>query len=364
MTELKRTPLYDEHKKLKGRLVPFAGWEMPVQYSGVIDEHMTVRENVGLFDVSHMGEFEIKGKKAFDFLNRVTTNNVAKLEDGGCQYTLLCYENGTVVDDLILGRIAENHYMVVVNASNIEKDFSWLTKQNAEGAELTNVSDDYALIAVQGPKSPELVADVLKEDLASLKYYTFKKADSTQTDVTIFRTGYTGEDGFELMVSTDQAAQLWQQLVIQGEKYGVKPCGLGARDTLRLEVAYSLYGHEINSEINALEANLGWVVKLKKGDFIGREALQKIKDAGVTRKIVGFEMTEAGIGRDGCPVFVGDNQIGYVTSGTHAPLLKKAVGIALVDVNYKELGTEILIDIRGKKKKAIVQKTPFYTRGA
>ncbi|MBU0505563.1 MAG: glycine cleavage system aminomethyltransferase GcvT [bacterium] len=364
MSELKRTPLYDEHKKLNGRIVPFAGWEMPVQYSGVIDEHMAVRKNVGLFDVSHMGEFEITGDKALDYLNRVTTNNVAKLEDGGCQYTLLCYENGTVVDDLILSRVAKNHYIAIVNAANLEKDFAWLEKQNSEGATLKNVSDDYALIAVQGPKSPALVAKVFNQDFTSLKYYNCTEASIGDANVKVFRTGYTGEDGFELMVEAKHACTLWQQLLVVGADYGVKPCGLGARDTLRLEVAYSLYGHEINSEINALEANLGWVVKLQKGDFIGREALQSIKDQGVTRKIVGFEMAEAGIGRDGCPVFVGDKQIGYVTSGTHAPLLKKAVGIALIDVNYKDVGTEILIDIRGKKKKAVVQKTPFYNRCA
>ncbi len=362
MSKLRKTPLYEEHKKLKARLVPFAGWEMPVQYSGVIQEHEAVRTKVGVFDVSHMGEFFISGKRAEEYLNRVTTNNVTKLEDGTCQYTLLCYENGTVVDDLILSRVSPTEYIAVVNAANLQKDLKWLMDQNKEGVEIIDRSDEFAMLAIQGPNSEKLVSKIYNSDFSSLKYYNFSQPEYHGAPSYVMRTGYTGESGFEVMVPVSKACELWQDVMTLGQEFGIQPVGLGARDTLRLEVAYSLYGHEISDQICPLEASLGWVIKLKKGDFIGREALQKVKDEGLKRKVVGFELTEPGIGRDGCDVYVGDQKIGYVTSGTFSPSLKKSIGLALIDISHVEIDKEIELDIRGRRKKAIIVKTPFYKK--
>jgi len=362
MDNLKRTPLYDEHLALKGRMVPFGGWEMPVQYAGVIAEHNCVRTKVGLFDVSHMGEFFISGPKARDYLNRVTTNDVEKLSDGRCQYTLLCYDNGTVVDDLIISQISSDHYLVVANASNIQKDFEWLTQQNQEGVDLKNSSDEKALLAVQGPSSLNLIHNVFGQDFTDLKYYHFKTFTHEGVSLYISRTGYTGEDGFEIMIPEDHAVTYWKKILDQGQEFGIQPIGLAARDTLRLEAAFSLYGHEISDKINPLEARLGWVVKLDKNDFIGKEVLVKIKSEGVQRKVVGFHLSESGIARDGYPVYQGQELVGQVTSGTHSPSLKKSIGLALVQKEFSNEGQEILIDIRNKKKKAVVVKTPFYKR--
>ncbi|EKD51103.1 MAG: hypothetical protein ACD_62C00348G0009 [uncultured bacterium] len=358
MPELLRTPLYDEHKKLGARLVPFAGWEMPVQYSGVIGEHQAVRTRVGMFDVSHMGEFFITGDRAEEFLNRVTTNDVTKLTDGACQYTLLCYENGTVVDDLIVSRVSVNSFIAVVNASNIQKDFDWLVSQNKEGVSLVDKTREFGLIAVQGPKSQSVVNDILKADFSGLLYYHFRESSFLGHNIFVMRTGYTGEDGFELMVPSAKTPDLWRELLARD----VQPVGLGARDTLRLEVAYSLYGHEISDRIYPLEANLGWIIKLKKGPFVGSAVLNQLKDSGLQRKVVGFEMLDPGIARADCGVFLGDEQVGYVTSGTHSPSLKKSIGLALVKTGWTQIGTEFLVDIRGQKKKAVVVKTPFYVR--
>lgn len=361
MTQLKRTSLYDQHLKLKARMVPFGGWDMPVQYSGVIQEHEAVRTKVGLFDVSHMGEFLIEGPEARTFLQHVTTNDVEKLYDGRCQYTILCYDNGTVVDDLIISQIDATHYIAVVNASNIQKDFDWLKKQNRFNCQLTNVSDEFSLIAVQGPNAEKLVQRLVADSIAELKYYHFRKSNYKAHDVRVFRTGYTGEDGFELMIPNIAAAELWNDLLKQGEDLGVQPIGLGARDTLRLEAAYSLYGHEINDSICPIEAKLGWVISFDKSDYIGKAALLADKE-NPKRLLYGFEMIDAGIARDGYPVKAKSGQMGFVTSGTHSPTLKKSIGLALIgDVGLK-LGDEIEIDVRGKLKKARLVKTPFYKR--
>lgn len=363
-TNLKKTVLNDEHRALKARMVPFGGWDMPVQYSGVMAEHEAVRTRVGLFDVSHMGEFIVTGPQAKAFLNRVTTNDLSKLYDGRCQYGMLCYPNGTVVDDLIISQLAPERFLVVVNASNIQKDFDWMALNNREKVDLENISDLMGLIAIQGPKAALVVEEMFGKSFADLKYYHICEIEHEGHSLFVSRTGYTGEDGFEVMMPTSQAVALWRRALEVGAKHGIAPVGLGARDTLRLEAAYSLYGHEINDTILPLEAGLGWVVALGKGDFVGRDALVKGKEAGLKRHLRGFEMTEAGIAREGSAVFSGGKRIGHVTSGTHSPTLKKALGLVLVDAHHAAIGSEIEIDIRGKMKKARLIKTPFYKRPA
>jgi aminomethyltransferase len=364
---LKRTPLYEDHLKLKGRMVPFAGYEMPVQYSGVIAEHEAVRKAVGLFDVSHMGEFWVTGAGAKAWLNRMTTNDMDKLFDGRCQYNLLCYENGTVVDDIIVSQVSADAFLIVVNASNADKDFAWLQKHKPADVELQNIGDEFSLVAVQGPNSPELMKRVFNRDFSALKYYHFEilpEAGAAPLAGTfVSRTGYTGEDGFEVLVPNSKAVKLWNDLLAKGTDLGVLPTGLGARDTLRLEAAYSLYGHEISDAITGLEAGLGWVIKPDKGEFIGREALAREKAEGSKRKLVGFEMTESAIARDGAEAYDGSGaKIGRVTSGTHSPTLKKAIGLALIDAPSAVVGNKFELDIRGKRKKAVVVEKPFYKK--
>lgn len=362
MTSLKKTPLSEEHKVLKARLVPFGGWEMPVQYSGVLEEHECVRQRVGVFDVSHMGEFYVTGSGAKKFLNFVTTNDVDKMYDGRCQYSLLCYENGTVVDDLIVNQIGPNHFLLVVNASNIEKDFEWLIKHKPADVEIYNASDETALFAIQGPKSPQVIQAIFDKDFSDLKYYHFTAVKYQGADAFLLRTGYTGEDGFELMVPKKFAVTAWREILAKGLAFGILPIGLGARDTLRIEASFSLYGHEINDQINALEANLGWVVKFNKQDFLGKAKLLQVKEQGPKRKIVGFEMIDAGIARDGFKIFVNDKNCGHVTTGTHSPTLNKAIGMALISAEHAVPGNEFFIDVRGKLKKAKIVTTPFYNK--
>lgn len=355
---LKSTPLHEDHLALKARMVPFGGWDMPVQYTGVLAEHAAVRERVGLFDVSHMGEFLVVGKGAAAFLNQMTVNDVSKMVDGRCQYNVMCDETGCAVDDIIVMRESESRYLVVVNASNIEKDFAWLTRHKPDGVSLTNESEAWALLAVQGPQSSKVIAQVMGQDFSNLRYYHFKKLNWQGYEVILSRTGYTGEDGFEIFVPVKGAVAAWQAFL----KAGATPAGLAARDTLRLEAAYPLYGHELTSSISPLEAGLGWVVKLDKGDFVGRSVLAKQKQEGLKRRLVGFNMTEAGIAREGCPVYSEAGEpIGFVTSGTHSPTLKLAIGMALLE--YGVAGN-ILIEIRGQKKKAKTVPTPFYKGSA
>ncbi len=370
--QLKRTPLHSDHLKLKARMVPFGGWDMPVQYSGLMQEHEAVRTQAGLFDVSHMGEFLVHGVGALAFLQSLLTNDIAKIAVGGCQYTLMCYENGTVVDDLIVSCVAPNFYFLVVNAGNIDKDFDWLKKHKpASGVTLENISDAYSLIALQGPKAEKILDAFFGQSFAALKYYNFQNIGSSTAFVgeqklnttLVSRTGYTGEDGFEILVPNSKASSTWTRLLQVGQNYGLIPAGLGARDTLRLESAYSLYGHEINDSITGLEAKLGWVIKFDKTDFIGKEKLLSEKNAGSTRKIMGFELTENAIARDGYKIFANSGEeVGYVTSGTHSPTLKKSIGLALIRTEVAELGNELKVDVRGKNKTIKLVKAPFYKR--
>lgn len=359
-----KTPLYDEHKKLGGRIVDFAGWEMPIQYTGIIDEHTAVRTSAGLFDVSHMGEIEFEGPDALSCVDYLTVNNVQTLTDGQAQYSILLNERGTVVDDIILYRFKPDRFIMVVNASNVEKDFKWIVSNKKGNVKITNRSADYALIAFQGPKAPSVLKGLTDIDLENLPTFHFRRGTVCgQKDCIVARTGYTGEDGFEIFSSPSSAPLVWQGLLEKGKPLGVVPVGLGARDTLRLEMKYSLYGHEITDETNPLEAGLGWVVKLDKpSDFIGRDALLKVKNEGLKRKLVGFKMIERGIPRTGCDIMNNHDKIGFVTSGTMSPSLKEAIGIGYVPLEFSKEGHKIWVDIRGGHRQAIVVKTPFYKR--
>jgi len=365
---LKRTPLYELHLKLGARMVPFGGWEMPVQYTGVIEEHRAVRQAAGLFDVSHMGEFEVSGPQALDLIQLVSTNNAAKLAVGDVQYSLMCYENGNVVDDILVYRLGEHRYWLVVNAGNTRKDWEWITtareRAGLRNLELVNRSDEIALLALQGPKAAEILQPLAPGAVLSEMAPFTLKAGVTVAGVptlVLSRTGYTGEDGFEIYVKSEDAAALWEALLEAGEEEGLLPCGLGARDTLRFEAKLPLYGHEISEQHNPLEAGLGFAVKLKKGvDFIGRDALAKQKEQGLTRKLVGIEMIDRGIPRQGYPVAVNGQTVGEVTTGSFSPTLEKNIGLAYVPVAYSAVGTEVEVIIRGRALKARVVETPFY----
>jgi aminomethyltransferase len=367
MENLKKTPLNQAHRDLGGKMVDFGGWDMPVQYpAGVIAEHLRTREHAGLFDVSHMGEFWVEGADAIAFVNRLTTNDVTKLVDGQAHYSALTYENGTVVDDLLVYRFDQDKLLLVVNASTTDKDWDWITSHTAdENITLTNASADYCQIAVQGKDALGILQELTDTPLSEIKYYHFTTGKVDDVEAIISRTGYTGEDGFEVYAAAERAEQLWNKFLEignYGDDRGILPCGLAARNTLRLEAAMSLYGHELSDEITPLEANLGWICKLNKGDFIGREALVRQKEEGLKRKLVGFEMIDKGIARDGYDVYVGDEKAGYVTSGSPAPFLKKNIGLAFVPAELATAGQEIKIDIRGKQAAAQIVPTPFYKR--
>lgn len=362
-TSLKRTPLYEQHCRLGARLVEFGGWEMPVQYSGILDEHRAVRTRAGLFDVSHMGEFRAEGAGALDFLQRLVPNDVARLALNQALYTQLCQPDGGVVDDLLIYHLAENAYMLVVNAGNIEKDFAWIQQQSAdfEGV-LTNVSAETALLALQGPAALAILQPLTRVELAPLGYYHCASGLVSRATCLISRTGYTGEDGFELYCPAGQVVELWQDLLEAGKEQGLLPTGLGARDTLRLEAAYCLYDHELTAQINPLEAGLGWTVKLAKGDFIGHDALAKIKADGVRRKLVGVELTERGVARGGYAIYDGERQIGALTSGAPSPTLNKNIGLGYVESALAQAGKSVQIDIRGRRTAAQIVALPFYKR--
>ena len=365
-TNLKKTPLNKAHRELGGKMVDFGGWDMPVQYTaGVIGEHLRTRRHSGLFDVSHMGEFFVEGEDAIKFVDKLTTNDVTKLVDGQAHYSAFTYENGTVVDDLLVYRYDEGKLLLVVNAGTTEKDWDWITSHVAdENITLTNASADYCQIAVQGKDAIGIVQKLTDENLEEIKYYHFTVGKVDGVDAIISRTGYTGEDGFEIYANKDYAEQLWNKFLEvgnYGDENGILPCGLAARNTLRLESAMSLYGHEISDEITPLEANLGWICKLKT-EFIGRDALVKQKEKGLTRKLVGFEMIDKGIARDGFDVYIDDVKVGTVTSGSPAPYLKKNIGLAFVPTEFANLGQEIKIDVRGKHSTAVIVPTPFYKR--
>lgn len=366
--KLKQTPLNKVHRELGGRMVDFGGWDMPVQYpAGVIEEHMRCRTAAGLFDVSHMGEIWVGGPDAIDFVNRLTTNDVRKLATGQAHYSALTRENGGVVDDLLVYKFAEEKLLLVVNAGTTEKDWDWITSHKTadDNLHLTNASDDFCQIAVQGPDATALVQKLTETDLSAIKYYHFVEGWVDDVESIISRTGYTGEDGFEVYAAPQFAERLWNKFLKTGN-YGspdcILPCGLAARNTLRLESAMSLYGHELDDDITPLEAGLGWITKLDKGDFIGSAALAKQKETGLTRKIAGFEMTEPGIARDGFDIYVGETKVGTVTSGSPAPFLKKNIGLAFLPPEFANAGQEIKIDVRGKRLNAQVVPTPFYKR--
>lgn len=368
---LKRTALFEEHQKLGGRLIDFGGWELPVQYSGVMDEHLACRSGAGLFDVSHMGEVTVEGPGAEAFLNHLITNNVSKMAVGQAQYTVMCRENGGIVDDLIIYRRTLDTYLVVVNASNTEKDFSWMQEVAAKFRpgkpefKLSNESAHYSQIAIQGRTAEKILQTLTQVPLSSIRYYTFAEgALCGDIPAIIARTGYTGEDGFEVYVAWEKGPAVWQALLEAGKPHGLKPCGLGARDTLRLEMKYPLYGHELSDETHPLEAGLGWVTKLDKSDFVGKAALVAAKEKGLTRSLIGFKMLERGIPRQGYSVYSGDGAqaLGTVTSGTQSPSLSQAVGVAYVPPSHSAVGTRITIDIRGAKIPAEVVPTPFYKR--
>ena len=348
-------------------MVDFGGWDMPVQYpAGVIEEHMRTRTASGLFDVSHMGEIWVEGVDAIDFVNRLTTNDVTKLVDGQAQYSALTNNKGGVVDDLLVYRFDCDKLLLVVNAGTTDKDWDWVTSHKGdENVTLTNASADYCQIAVQGPDALKILQQLTETSLDEIKYYHFTTGKVDGVEPIISRTGYTGEDGFEVYADAKYAEQLWNKLLETGgfgSENGILPCGLAARNTLRLESGMSLYGHELSDKITPLEANLGWITKLQKGPFTGSEALQKEKETGVTRRLAGFEMIDKGIARDDYEVYAGGEKVGYVTSGSPAPFLKKNIGFALVLTEYSNVGQEIEIDVRGKRLAAKVVPTPFYKR--
>jgi aminomethyltransferase len=365
MASLKRTPLYPSHAELGAKLVDFAGWEMPVQYAGVIDEHRAVRTAAGMFDVSHMGEVRVRGAGAEGFLQRITPNDVAKLVPGRAHYSGLLTDRGTYIDDLLIYRLAADDFLVVVNASNADRDFAWMADKAAGSpdVEVTNESDRYALIALQGPKALEILKPLATPgtpEVAELRYYGFLQGEVAGRPAIISRTGYTGEDGVELYLAPEDAPEVWRRLL----EAGVKPAGLGARDTLRLEAAMALYGHEIDETTTPFEAGLAWVVKLDKGEFLGREALQAQRAAGPDRKLVGFEVQGRGIARQGHTVLSeeGGEVVGAVTSGTWSPTFEKALGMAYVPVAMSAPGTPLTLDVRGKAVPAVVVDVPFYRR--
>jgi aminomethyltransferase len=360
MAELKRTPLYEQHLKSKARMVPFAGWEMPVQYVGLKDEHMNVRTNVGLFDVSHMGEIFFRGPEAVESLDFMTTNAVSKLEEGKAHYSLIPNEHGGIVDDIIIYCLKKNQeYLVCVNASNIEKDYAHFLKYN-RGADIENESENWSQIAVQGPKAFQLLERVIGLKDSSIGSFEIKKLKFAGHEILVARTGYTGEDGVEIFVPNAGAPKLWEELLTKGEDLKVMPIGLGARDTLRTEVKFPLYGHEIDDTTSPYEAMLGWVVKLDKEEFMGKGHMERVKQAGITQKLIGLVLQDKGIPRDGYEIFLENGEkVGKVTSGTMSPTTGEGIAIAYVKSNYTEIGTPLWIDIRGRKAKAKVVKTPF-----
>ncbi|MDT3403345.1 glycine cleavage system aminomethyltransferase GcvT [Mucilaginibacter terrae] len=357
---MKNTALTEVHIREGAKMVPFAGYNMPVQYAGINSEHETVRKAVGVFDVSHMGEFILKGDKALDLIQQVTSNDASKLYDGKVQYSCLPNEDGGIVDDLLVYRIDDKTYMLVVNASNIEKDWNWISKYNTYGVEMKDISDRTSLLAIQGPKATEALQSLTDIDLGSMEYYTFKKGKFAGVDnVVVSATGYTGAGGFEIYFDNEHAEEIWAAVFKAGEPFGIKPIGLGARDTLRLEMGFCLYGNDIDDTTSPLEAGLGWITKFSK-PFTNSEALQQQKQQGISKKLVGFEMTERGIPRHDYEIVDADgNNIGRVTSGTQSPSLQKAIGLGYVNQALAKEGSEIFIKIRDNKVKAQVVKLPF-----
>ena len=364
-TTLKRTPLYETHKALGARLVEFGGWEMPVQYSSIIEEHRAVRERAGLFDVSHMGEFRVEGPGALAFLQYLVPNDVSRLTDYQALYSQICRPDGGTLDDLLIYRHTQTHFMVVVNAGTMPKDWGWFSQHAAsrDDVAIANISDETALLALQGPLAPQLLQPLTETPLSEIVYYHFRPGTVAGTDCLISRTGYTGEDGFEMYCAAEAAVPLWNTLLNAGKPSGLLPAGLGARDTLRLEAGYCLYDHELTESITPLEAGLGWTVKLNKGvDFIGKQALEAEKANGLRQKLVGIELRDRGVPRAGYAIEKDGQRIGAVTSGTMCPTLGRAAAMGYVPPAFAQVGTEIIVDVRGKPLPAVIVPLPFYKR--
>ncbi len=360
---MKKTPLYENHCKLGGKIIDFNGWALPVQYMGIIEEHRHVREAAGVFDVSHMGEITVKGHDAEKFIQKLITNDIQKTKDFRILYSPMCYPDGGVVDDLLIYKYSSQFYLLIVNAGNTEKDFEWIIK-NLEGqVEVENISDYYAQLALQGPKAEEILQRLVDIPLRDIRFFNFSpEVEICGTKAIISRSGYTGEDGFEIYIKSEYVSQLWDTLLREGKEYGLVPAGLGARDTLRFEVALTLYGHEISKDITPLEAGIGRFVKLDKDDFIGKSELLKQKSQGVKRKLIGFEMIDRGIPRNNYDILVNNKKIGFVTSGSYSPSLEKNIGMALVESEFTDIGLNIEIVVRNRALKAKIVEMPFYSK--
>ncbi|MDP1677644.1 MAG: glycine cleavage system aminomethyltransferase GcvT [Bacteroidota bacterium] len=356
---MKRTPFYEIHKKAGAKIVPFAGYEMPVLYAGIMEEHKAVRNAVGVFDVSHMGEFYAKGTNALSFLQSITVNDVSKLTPGKAQYSAMCFDDGGIVDDLLIYMLAEHSYLIVVNASNIEKDWDWMKKHCLSDVIFENKSDETALLAIQGPKSLETMQKLTSSNLSAIPYYNFVKGSVAGIEMIISRTGYTGELGFEIYFNIAHAEKIWNAIFDAGKEFGITPIGLGARDTLRLEMGYCLYGNDIDQTTNPIEANLGWITKLNKGTFVAKQILEKTKTDGPKRKLVGMMLSDKAVPRHGYPLVANGENIGVVTSGTFSPSLEKGIAMGYVNVPHTEIGSKISIDVRGKMVEATVVALPF-----
>jgi aminomethyltransferase len=359
---MKKTPLNEAHKRLGARMVDFVGWEMPVQYESALQEHQAVRAAVGLFDVSHMGRVRFKGKQALDVIQKVTCNDAARLADGQAQYSALMTESGGFIDDIVVHRLTQEEFLICVNASNRDRDVRWFLDHRSGDVEISDESEATAQIAVQGPKALEILQTMTATQLAEIKYYWFRTGAVEGAPCLIARTGYTGEDGFELYLPAEAAEPVWNRILERGASLGARPAGLAARNTLRLEMRYPLYGNDIDETTSPWEAGLDWIVKLAKGDFVGKPALEAQKQTGVSRKLVGFELLDRGIARDHFPVLVDGNPVGQVTSGSYSPSLQKSIGLAYLPVAHSSLGARFKVDVRGKLLEAMVVQTPFYRR--
>ena len=359
---MRRTPLYEAHRRLGARMVDFGGWEMPVQYSGILEEHHAVRRGVGLFDVSHMGEIEIGGPEAARLVNWVTTNDVSRLARGQAHYSAMLYEHGGFVDDILVHKVEEDSYFLCVNAANQEKDYRHIAEHNRFDARVENAGSRYAQLAIQGPRALQTLQKLTRTPLAQIRYYHFVDGEAVGVPARIARTGYTGEDGFEIYIAPEHASDLWNAILDAGAEFRIKPCGLGARNTLRLEAAMALYDHEVHASVTPWEAGLDWIVKLEKGDFIGRDALLKQKQRGQSRKLIGFEMQDRGIARDGYEAYVEGSPAGWVTSGGPSPTLNKNIGLCYLPATQVRVGQAIHVLTRGQPAAAAIVPTPFYKR--
>jgi aminomethyltransferase len=359
---MKKTALNEIHHQLGAKMVEFAGFEMPIQYKGLSLEHAAVRNDVGLFDISHMGEILVTGPNARNFINRITTNDITRVVDGQCQYSVCCYEDGSVVDDVITYQFSPEKYLVVVNAANIEKDYHWFMDNKISGVDIINKSDDYAQLALQGPMACPVLQKLTFTPMNQLYTFRFTHTQIAGNDAIISRTGYTGEDGFEIYCDPENAKPIWEAIMEAGDDANIQPVGLGARDTLRLEMAYSLYGHEISEKINPLEARLQWVVKFNKDDFIGKKALEKIKQDCPARQLVGIQMTGKGIAREGYEVYFKDEKVGVVTSGTHSPTVGAPIALALIEAYAANTAKKLQVKVRDKLIATDIVSLPFYKK--